>query len=111
MGGYCTWRTSSIAARSLVTTSRHELVVGFLHEDDRSAIPLAAPEIEAAGLKVLQVDLRGKGVAESREALWQASLPASCADACGSAFHASPLRYSCARVPQRGVEPRSAGAS
>ena len=49
-----------------------ELVVGFLHEDDRTAAPDFAPEAEAAGLKVVQVDLRGKGVGESREALWQA---------------------------------------
>lgn len=49
-----------------------ELVVGFLHEDDRPAIPLAAPDVQVEGLKVVQVDLRDKGVAESREALWQA---------------------------------------
>jgi hypothetical protein len=49
-----------------------ELVVGFLHEVDRTAAPDFEPEAAAAGLKVVQVDLRGKGVGESREALWQA---------------------------------------
>jgi hypothetical protein len=49
-----------------------ELVVGFLHGDDRVPAQLLPPEAQAASLKVVEVDLRGKGVEESREALWQA---------------------------------------
>ena len=49
-----------------------ELVVGFLHDTASSASVPLPEEVQAAGFKVLEVDLSGKGVEDSREALWHA---------------------------------------
>jgi CHASE2 domain-containing sensor protein len=49
-----------------------ELVIGFLHGDDRSVVDTLPVEVRTADFKVIEVDLGGKGVEESREALWHA---------------------------------------
>jgi CHASE2 domain-containing sensor protein len=49
-----------------------ELIVGFLEQDASSALATLAGEARAPGLNVIEVDLSGKDVEASREALWHA---------------------------------------
>ncbi len=49
-----------------------ELVVGFLHGDDRKAVEALPSGLDADGLKLVEVDLQAQDVEQSRETLWQA---------------------------------------
>jgi CHASE2 domain-containing sensor protein len=47
-----------------------ELIVGFLDNTDTTTVASLPQELRGPGFEVIEVDLAGKGVEESREALW-----------------------------------------